>query len=103
MEKPAYWRIVHGRTAYIVACGPRRKGSKPGNVFAWGRSFTSSAVYSGLTAMPSGVTQFSATTSPPGADLAAALCQSARVEGLKGAALVLMATRAITDLEVHNY
>ena len=24
VEKPAYWRMVHGRTAYIVACGPRR-------------------------------------------------------------------------------
>jgi hypothetical protein len=22
--KPAYWRIVQGRTAYMVACGPRR-------------------------------------------------------------------------------
>jgi hypothetical protein len=34
VEKPAYWRIVHGRTAYIVACGPRMKGSKPGSVSA---------------------------------------------------------------------
>ena len=32
----------------------------------------SSAVYSGLTTMPSGVVQFKAATSPPGADLAAA-------------------------------
>jgi hypothetical protein len=34
VEKPAYWRMVHGRTAYIVACGPRRKGAKPGSVSA---------------------------------------------------------------------
>ena len=38
----------------------------------------SAAVYSGLTVMPSGVTQFSASTSPPGADLAAALLQASR-------------------------
>jgi hypothetical protein len=73
VEKPAYWRMVQGRTAYIVACGPRMKGSKPGSVSACGRPAVSAAVYSGLTVMPSGVVQFSAATSPPGADLAAAL------------------------------
>ena len=26
VEKPAYWRMVHGRFAYIVARGPRRYG-----------------------------------------------------------------------------
>src|SRR5258706_9065924 len=68
--------MVHGRTAYIVACGPRTKGSKPGSVSVYGRPFRSAAVYSGLTSMPSGVRQFSACTSPPGADLAAALSQA---------------------------
>ena len=24
VEKPAYRRMVHGRTAYMVGCGPRR-------------------------------------------------------------------------------
>ncbi|GAB1413638.1 hypothetical protein MASR1M97_23740 [Candidatus Desulfobacillus denitrificans] len=37
VEKPAYWRMVHGRTAYMVACGPRRKGSSPGRVSACGQ------------------------------------------------------------------
>ena len=32
MEKPAYWRIVHGRLAYIVARTPRVNGAKPGRV-----------------------------------------------------------------------
>ena len=36
------------------------KGSKPGRVFVCGRFAVSSAVYSGLTLMPSGVTQFRA-------------------------------------------
>ena len=30
-----YRRMVHGRPAYIVACGPRRQGSKPGSVSAY--------------------------------------------------------------------
>ena len=44
----------------------------------------SSVVYSGLTRMPSGVCQFNASTSPPGADLAADLRQASRLVGLKG-------------------
>ena len=28
--KPAYWRIVHGRTAYMVACGPAQEGREAG-------------------------------------------------------------------------
>jgi hypothetical protein len=44
VEKPAYWRIVHGRPTYIVACGPRTKGSMPGKVFANGSAAVSSAV-----------------------------------------------------------
>jgi hypothetical protein len=44
----------------------------------------SSAVYSGLTENPSGVFQLRALTSPPGADLAADLCQASRLVGLKG-------------------
>ena len=76
--------MVHGRTAYIVACGPRMKGSKPGSVSAWGSAAVSAAVYSGLTVMPSGVTQSRAETSPPGADLAAAFFHCSRVAGWKG-------------------
>ena len=55
------------------ACGPRTKGSKPGSVSACGRPCRSAAVYSGLTVMPSGVTQFRPSRRPPGAALAAAL------------------------------
>ena len=32
VEKPAYWRKVHGRPAYIVARTPRVNGGKPGKV-----------------------------------------------------------------------
>jgi hypothetical protein len=46
VENPAYWRIVQGRTAYIVACGPRMKGSKPGSVSVCGSAAASAAVYS---------------------------------------------------------
>ena len=73
--------MVHGRAAYIVACGPRTYGSKPGSVSAYGRPSRSRAVYSGFTAMPSGVTQLSASTLPPGADLAAARAQASRLDG----------------------
>ena len=64
--------MVHGRTAYIVACGPRLYGGNPGSVSVSGRPCTSAAVYSGLTTMPSGVVQRSASSEPPGADFAAA-------------------------------
>ena len=77
VEKPAYWRIVHGRCAYIVGCGPRTNGSNPGSVSAYGRSFVSAAVYSGLTAMPSGVCQVRLSTGAPRSDLAAAASQAA--------------------------
>jgi hypothetical protein len=30
VEKPAYWRTVQGRPAYMVALGPRVNGGKPG-------------------------------------------------------------------------
>ncbi|MCY1362486.1 hypothetical protein D9M69_492060 [compost metagenome] len=93
VEKPAYWRMVQGRTAYMVACGPRMKGSKPGKVLVCGRWAVSSAVYSGLTQMPSGVSQFSAFTSPPGADFWAALVQASRVAGANSGCLWLMAGR----------
>ena len=69
----------------MVACGPRMKGSKPGSVLVYGKSLTSSAVYNGLTVMPSGVCQLRASTFPAGADLAADFCQSANVAGLKSA------------------
>jgi hypothetical protein len=82
VEKPAYCRIVQGRAAYIVACGPRRKGAKPGSVSAYGSPSRSCAVYSGLTAMPSGVCQFSASRLPPGADFAAACFHSSSETGL---------------------
>jgi hypothetical protein len=72
VENPAYWRIVHGLTAYIVGCGPRTKGSKPGMVSACGRSRVSAAVYSGFTGIPSGVCQMSSSSDPLGALFAAA-------------------------------
>src|SRR5574337_1787686 len=71
--------MVHGRTAYIVACGPRTNGSKPGSVSVCARPCRSAAVYSGLTVRPSGVTQFSASSRPPGADFAAAFAHCSRV------------------------
>src|SRR3990167_2922923 len=73
--------MVHGRTAYIVACGPRMKGSKPGSELAGGRPATSAAGFRGLTFSPSGVIQLSAATSPPGADLAAAMAHCSSVAG----------------------
>src|SRR5690606_34205682 len=76
--------MVHGRVAYIVACGPRTKGSKPGSVSAKGRPATSAAVYSGLMRMPSGVTQSSRLTSPSGALREAALRQASRSDGGTG-------------------
>jgi len=60
----------------MVACGPRTKGAKPGRVSVYCSPSTSCLVYSGLTAMPSGVIQFSASMSAPGDDLAAALRQA---------------------------
>src|SRR4051812_46402345 len=82
--------MVQGRAAYIVACGPRRKGAKPGSVSVCASPCRSAAVYSGLTVMPSGVTQFRAAGSPPGADLAAALVQRSRSAGRvgRGASLI---------------
>ena len=47
----------------------------------YGKSAVSAAVYSGLTTMPSGVVQFKADTSAPGADLAAE--KRARLEALQ--------------------
>ena len=58
MLKPAYWRTVHGRAVYMDAYGPRVNGNWPGGGLAGAGSSApgrSSAVYSGLTAMPSGV------------------------------------------------
>ncbi|MNT39364.1 hypothetical protein D3C72_1756050 [compost metagenome] len=54
---------------------------------ASGRLAVSSAVYSGLTVMPSGVTQFKAFTSPPGADLAAALAHASSEAAANSGAL----------------
>src|SRR5690606_36721740 len=76
VENPAYWRMVHGLTAYIVGCGPRRKGSKPGSVSVCARPSVSALVYSGLTLRPSGVIQLSFSTSPPGECLAAIFFQA---------------------------
>src|SRR5262249_14934331 len=47
--------MVHGRPAYIDARTPRVKGAKPGSPGS--QSSTSSAVYRGLTSIPSGVCQ----------------------------------------------
>ena len=70
VEKPAYWRIVHGRTAYIVGLRPahERLRSRAACRRAARQRGMSAAVYSGLTVRPSGVVQFSAARSPPGAD-----------------------------------
>jgi hypothetical protein len=65
--------MVHGRTEYIVAWGPRKNGSKPGKVLANGSPSVSAAVYKAFNLMPSGVCQPSASTFPLGADLVAAL------------------------------
>src|SRR5215510_4557304 len=80
--------MVHGRPAYMVACGPRTKGSKPGSVSVNGRPSASFFVYSGRTAMPSGVTQVKAARSPRGADLVAAFCQVSRLEEFSSGSLM---------------
>src|SRR5471032_332274 len=68
--------MVHGRAAYMLACGPRTYGAKPGSVSVCGRSATSDLVYSALSVMPSAVSVSRRDGSPPGADLAAARRQS---------------------------
>ena len=35
-REPGVWRIVHGRCAYMVGCGPRKNGGKPGSVSTCG-------------------------------------------------------------------
>ena len=65
VPKPPYWRIVHRRLAYIVARGPRTNGSMPGIPPTMSSASRSSAVYSGLTAMPSGVCHTSVSGSAP--------------------------------------
>src|SRR5262245_52612659 len=93
--------MVHGRPAYMVACGPRTNGSKPGRVSACDSPSTSRRVYRAWTVMPAGVTQFRFATSPPGADLAAAFFQPSReVEFGNGALMGSPPARArpLTDL-----
>jgi hypothetical protein len=51
----------------------------------------SAAVYKGFTEMPSGVTQLSASTFPPGADLAAALAHASRVADLNSGVFAVIA------------
>src|SRR3569623_3644582 len=74
VEKPAFCRIVHGRPAYIDARTPRVNGANPGNPGSM--SATSSCVYNGLTAIPSGVCQV---RSRPLTSLAASAIQSSGV------------------------
>ncbi len=54
--KPAYWRIVHGRWAYIVGYGPRVYGYIPG---ISSLPLTSSDVYNGFNWIPSYVVELS--------------------------------------------
>src|SRR5215469_12297443 len=70
--------MVHGLTAYIVACGPRTKGSRPGSVSAAARPARSAAVYSGLTTSESGVCQFSESSGAPRSDSRAAAFQASK-------------------------
>src|SRR5687768_48433 len=68
--------MVHGRCEYMVACGPRAKGSTPG-VAASAAPGRSSTVYTGLMRMPSAVgTPRSAASLP--ASLAASFFQVSR-------------------------
>src|SRR5574343_1289299 len=71
--------MVHGLTAYMVGCGPRKYVATPGRVSANSRFSVSFFVYSALTAKPSGVFQTRLLTSPPGDCLAAAFSQASRV------------------------
>src|SRR5690349_20847480 len=64
--------MVHGWVTYIAGYGPRRYGAIPGYVFRKSSPSRSAAVYSGFTAMPSGVIQtgsssVAVTGSTPGA------------------------------------
>src|SRR5574340_837577 len=106
--------MVHGRVAYMVACVPRTKGANPGSVSACARASASRRVYSGLTAMPSGVFQFNLPRSPLGADLAAAFSHGPRLEEssdfepdmmafsrlYRGAATSSHSTRKVLDIPV---
>src|SRR5574343_1984272 len=71
--------MVHGLTAYMVGCGPRKYGATPGKVSANSRFSVSFFVYSALTARPSGVFHTRLLTSPPGDCLAAAFSQASRL------------------------
>jgi hypothetical protein len=53
--------------------------------------------------MPSGVIQFSASTLPPGADLAAALVQASSVADLNSEVLSVMAVSSAQVLQAHHY
>jgi len=44
VAKPAYWRMVQGWLAYMVAEGPRKYGGRPDRVFTVSRPSRSSAV-----------------------------------------------------------
>ena len=65
---------VHGRLR------PAHERLEAGQGVGEGQPLHVLLVYSGLTVMPSGVFQFRAATSPPGADLAAAFSQASRLE-----------------------
>src|SRR5512146_1562471 len=76
--------MVQGRLVYMVPRIPRVKGAKPGRLSV-SRPARSAAVYSGLTAMPSGVAQVRPLASLPAISLLARARQSPSVGLLRSA------------------
>ena len=91
VEKPAYWRIVQGRLAYMVARTPRVNGGKPGSVSV-SRPSMSAAVYSALTSMSSGRDRVRESGERPFRSLAARAVQSSSVGSTGGLASALIDT-----------
>ncbi len=81
MEKPAYWRIVHGWLVYIVGYGPRTNGAMPGSESRKPSSSVSAAVDSTAMSMPSGVETLRSPGSPPAIAAASLRQRSAAPSG----------------------
>ena len=111
---PPYCRIVHRRFVYIVARGPRANSSRPGTPPTVSSASRSAAVYSGLTAMSSGVCRTRACRGPRRASRCLPMrarppvvgqvrCSCSRHTPLLGAATILAVhrrsrTRAVFEL-----